>query len=144
MHSVDLLDFAARVVVAIVFLTLVAALSFGARRLASTRRARVLATPSDPELATGRPTILYFHGDRCSDCVVQERELDALLSAHPEIAIRADHAPSPLSARFGVLTVPTTVVLDGGGKAHAVNYGLARGDTLRRQLATLRPLEETA
>ena len=115
-----------------------------ARRLAARRRQRVLAAPPAPDLATGRPTILYFHGDRCSDCVVQERELDALLTARPEIAIRADHAPSALSARFGVLTVPATVVLDGGGRARAANYGLARRETLERQLGEIRALDASA
>ena len=118
--------------------------ALAARRLAARRRQRVIAAPPTPELATGRPAILYFHGDRCSDCVVQERELDELLTARPEIAIRADHAPSALSARFGVLTVPTTVVLDGGGRAHAVNYGLARRETLERQLGAIRALDASA
>jgi len=141
---VGLPEVALRFFVAIAFIALVTAIAFAARRVAAARRAGVLAGPGVPELATGRPAILYFHGDRCSDCVVQERELDALLTAHPEVAIRADHAPSELSARFGVLGVPTTVVLDGGGRAHAVNYGLARRETLQGQLAALQPLEETA
>lgn len=105
-----------------------------ARAIAARQRGAVLATPPDPQLATGRATLLYFHGDGCADCVVQERELDLLLTAHPEVAIRADHAPSQLSARFRVLTVPTTVVLDGAGRAHAVNYGLTARSRLEDQL----------
>jgi hypothetical protein len=137
-------DVVERALVALAFLGLVTLVALGVRRLARRERARVLAGPADAALATGVPTILYFHGDRCSDCVVQERELDALLTAHPEVAIRADHAPSRLSARYRVLTVPTTVVLDGGGKAHAVNYGLTRRDVLEAQLAALGRLEASA
>ncbi len=133
-----------RLALAVAFLALVAALAMAARAFARARRRRVLASAPEPSLATGRPTILYFHGDACSDCVVQERELDALLIARPEIAIRADHAPSALSERFGVLTVPTTVVLDGVGRARAVNYGIARRDTLERQLAELGSLAASA
>jgi hypothetical protein len=133
-----------RAAIAVAFLAALTLVAIAARRIADRRRARVLAAPAHPDLATGRLTILYFHGDHCSDCVVQERELDALLSARPEIAIRADHAPSELSARFGVLSVPATVILDGGGHAHAVNYGLARRDLLDTQLGALRALEATA
>jgi hypothetical protein len=137
-------DLALRVLAAAAFLVAVALVALAARRVAAARRRRALAAPAHPDLATGRLTILYFHGDGCSDCVVQERELDALLTARPEIAIRADHAPGALSARFGVLTVPSTVILDGGGRAHAVNYGLTRRDALERQLAELSALEATA
>ncbi len=128
----------------IVFLALVALLAAIARAYALRQRAAVIAADADPALATGAPTILYFHGDRCADCVIQERELDALLIAHPEVAIRADHAPSDLSARFRVLTVPTTVILDGGGRARAVNYGLTRRDVLEAQLRRLGRLAESA
>lgn len=112
------------------------------RALAGRHRAAVLDGPADPSLATGRATILYFHGDNCGDCVVQERELDRLLIDHPEVNIRADHAPSPLSSRFRVLTVPTTVVLDGAGGARAVNYGLATREKLEEQLREARDTVE--
>lgn len=134
----------ARALLVVAFLLLVALVVALARAAAALQRARVLRSGPEPWLATGRPTVLYFHGDRCGDCVVQEREIDALLIAHPDVAIRADHAPSGLSARFGVLTVPTTVVLDGAGRPRAVNYGLARRETLERQLALLGRLEESA
>jgi hypothetical protein len=137
-------DLALRAAAALGFVALVILAALAARRVARLRRDRILAAPAHPDLATGRMTILYFHGDRCSDCVVQERELDALLIARPEIAIRADHAPSELSSRFGVLTVPTTVILDGAGRARAVNYGIASRDALERELGQLAALEQTA
>ena len=49
-----------------------------------------------------------------------------------------------LSARFGVLMVPTTVILDGAGRARAVNYGIASRDALERELGQLEALEQTA
>lgn len=137
-------DVLLRAIGAIVFLALVALATVATRRVAASQRARVLAGPADAALATGRPTVLYFHGDHCGDCVVQERELDALLIAHPEVAIRADHAPSDLSARYRVLTVPTTVVLDGAGAARAIHYGLVRRDVLERDLAEFGALEASA
>jgi len=50
------------------------------------------------------------------------RKVDAL--AEPELA-----------DTWGVLTVPTTVVLDPSGKARAVNYGVAEASKLIEQLA---------
>lgn len=134
----------ARLLAALAFLVLVTLGAAGARLVARRVGETVLDAPADAALATGAPTILYFHGDRCASCVVQERELDALLIAHPEVAIRADHAPSGLSARFRVLTVPSTVVLDGAGRARAVNYGLAGRDALEAQLARIPRLEASA
>ena len=133
-----------RALAVIAFVALVAVVALAARAIARAQRRRVLAGPAEPSLATGTATILYFHGDHCSDCVVQERELDAVLIAHPEVAIRADHAPSALSERFRVLTVPTTVILDGAGRARAVNYGVARRSVLEAQLAELGRLEASA
>ncbi len=137
-------ELAGRGLAVVAFLAAVALVAFAARAVARAQGRRVLDTPPDPALATGAPTILYFHGDHCADCVVQERELDALLIAHPEVAIRADHAPSALSSRFRVLTVPTTVVLDGAGGARSVNYGLARRELLESQLAEVGRLEASA
>jgi hypothetical protein len=138
------LELALRLLAAVAFLAVVLAIAVVTRNRAAARRRRALAAPAHADLATGRPTILYFHGDHCADCVAQERELDALLSARPEVAIRADHAPGALSARFGVLMVPTTVILDGAGRARAVNYGLARRATLEKQLGLVDELAASA
>jgi len=50
--------------------------------------------------------------------------------------IDADH-DSEMVKRYGVLTVPTTVVLDSNGRVHQVNYGLAREHTLLAQIDAL-------
>jgi hypothetical protein len=128
----------ARAVVAGGLFILIVVLAFGVRRFVRWRSGRVLDAPPDASLATGAITVLYFHGDQCGDCLVQERELDRLLITYPEIAIRADHAPSALSARFGVLTVPTTVILDDEGRARAVNPGLVRLRRLEQQVQSAR------
>lgn len=122
---------------AVVLLALVSLAVIAARAVAARERQRVLSAPPEPTLAAGRVTILYFHGDNCGDCLLQERELDRLLLAHPEVAIRADHAPSALSRRFRVMAVPTTVVLDATGRARAVNYRLATCERLEEQIGTV-------
>jgi len=46
-----------------------------------------------------------------------------------------DASSSPeLVQRYQVLTVPTTVVLDAAGQAHAVNYGFANTKRLFEQV----------
>lgn len=124
----------ARAALAAAILVAVVALALAARALVRRRAQRVLAAPHDPSLATGAVTVLYFHGDHCGDCLVQEQELDRLLIDRPDLAIRADHAPSALSARFGVLAVPSTVILGPDGKVEAVNYGLVRRERLAEQV----------
>jgi thioredoxin-like negative regulator of GroEL len=52
--------------------------------------------------------------------VVSVVEIDA--SSEPELA-----------QRYQVLTVPTTIVLDATGQAHAVNYGFANTKRLLEQ-----------
>jgi thioredoxin-related protein len=42
-----------------------------------------------------------------------------------------------LAQRYQVLTVPTTVVLDATGQAHAVNYGFANTKRLLEQVDTV-------
>jgi thioredoxin-like negative regulator of GroEL len=52
------------------------------------------------------------------------------------VAVVEVDAPSEpeLAQRYAVLTVPTTVVLDGTGRAHAVNYGYAGTQRLLEQV----------
>jgi hypothetical protein len=57
--------------------------------------------------------------------------------------VDASSAPE-LVHRYHVLTVPTTVVLDAMGHAHAVNYGFANTQHLLKQVdATLTQMSQT-
>ena len=131
------LDLLLRVVV----VALVVGLIIAARPLLATRqetrRRRALSTGALPEWRTGRPLVLLFTGSVCSDCVRQKDVLARLDQAGDGVTIRevlASSAPQ-LTSRFGIRSVPATVVLDGDGRPTAVNYGLVDTATLLSQLA---------
>ncbi len=49
--------------------------------------------------------------------------------------VEIDAPDSPeLTQRYHVLTLPTTVILDGTGQVHAVNYGFANTQRLLEQV----------
>lgn len=97
--------------------------------------------PVDPLLQTvppGTPAIVYFTTPGCIPCQTQQKpalaRLQQTLGGGVHI-IQVDAAADPeAAARWGVMTAPTTFVLDGQGKPGAVNYGVATTETLLRQL----------
>jgi thioredoxin-like negative regulator of GroEL len=126
----------------VAIVALVAGLIVAARPLLAGWRAarsrKALETTPLPEWRTGRPLVLLFTGTLCSDCLRQKDVLESMDSATNRITVReifAAKAPQ-LAERFGVHSVPATVVLDGDGRPRAVNYGLVDAATLSRQLAT--------
>jgi thioredoxin-like negative regulator of GroEL len=86
----------------------------------------------------GEPAILFFSGATCTVCHTAQRP--ALERLAPELDGRVtvrevDVAEEPaLARRFKVMSLPTTVVLDGEGRARAVNAGFASAQVLRGQL----------
>lgn len=125
---------AAAVVVALVVAVVRAAI--GQRDRA--RQGRPLAADLAIEDA-GVPTVLYFFGVACPTCRVQRREIDRLRSTRPALNVVAiDAAAEPaLSAWAGVLTVPSTAVLDPARRLRAINHGFARAEQLAAQIEAL-------
>ena len=84
------------------------------------------------------PSILYFTGATCTICHTAQRPALRALAAglDGDIGIREiDIAAEPeLARRYRVMSLPTTIVLDGQGQVTSINVGFASGDTLRRQL----------
>ena len=84
------------------------------------------------------PGLLYFTTDTCVQC--RTRQWPAIQQALASLGLpidlkRIDAVENPeLADRWGVLTVPTTVVLDRSGRALAVNYGVAETHKLVDQL----------
>ncbi len=107
------------------------------RAWAGYRRRRALRTAPVPELSQGTPTILLFTGTLCSDCHTQKEIITTLLKEMAdgwrvqEIQAARDVR---VARRFGVESVPATVVIDAGGRPRAVNYGLVEAHALGRQL----------
>lgn len=105
-------------------------------RWQESRRARVLSAEALPGMSNGEASVLLFTGTLCSDCIVQKEILKEVeTSAGPfhlrEVMAAKDVA---LAGRFGVQSVPATVVLNRKGQAVGVNYGLVAGDIIASQL----------
>ncbi len=86
----------------------------------------------------GTPAILYFTTPECVACkavqrpalkILQERLGDQL----QVVEINAQEQPD-LASRWGVLSVPTTFIIDSQGQRRHVNHGATRADKLFQQL----------
>ncbi len=86
----------------------------------------------------GLPVVLYFSSPECAPCRLQQKPaLDQLL-AEPGLAVQVvevNTLEQPDTARrWGVLSVPATIVFDRAGQPHEVNYGVAGVSKLRAQV----------
>jgi thiol-disulfide isomerase/thioredoxin len=88
-----------------------------------------------------KPVIVYFTTPDCVPCkTVQRPALDKVMTLLGEklqvIEIDASERPD-LAKSWGVMSVPTTFLLDARGEARYVNNGIARAEKLMEQLQTL-------
>ena len=88
-----------------------------------------------------KPVIVYFTTPDCVPCkTVQRPALDQVRSLLGEklqvIEIDASERPD-LAQRWGVMSVPTTFLLDARGEARYVNNGVARVEKLMEQVQSL-------
>ena len=117
------------------------------RGYVTARRARALAAagplpldliPTSEPQGNVQVRILAFSSEDCRQChMMQAPALRRVCEARPDIVSVAeiDALSHPdLTARYGVLTLPTTVVLDVTGRACAVNYGFANTQKLLEQV----------
>jgi thioredoxin-like negative regulator of GroEL len=109
-----------------------------ALRWFSAKRQTAIANATQlPASETHEPRVLLFTGPRCSTCERQKAIIDAVSSRWPGglCVDRVDAAENPVEARaFGVMTVPTTVVISADGHIAHVSGGLIRADELERRL----------
>lgn len=88
-----------------------------------------------------KPVIVYFTTPDCAPCkTVQRPALDALVALFGEKLqiVEIDAAERPdLAKTWGVMSVPTTFLLDSHGEARYVNNGVTRVEKLMEQLQTL-------
>lgn len=86
------------------------------------------------------PTILYFASDSCAACPSQARYLEQLLTEWPDglVIQKIDTEVEPETAvKYGVFTLPTTILIDQQGDVREINYGLTQTHKLNEQVANL-------
>ncbi|MFN8412527.1 MAG: thioredoxin family protein [Anaerolineales bacterium] len=88
-----------------------------------------------------KPTIVYFTTPDCAPCkTVQRPALEKLMNQLGEklhvVEIDATEHPD-LAKTWGVMSVPTTFLLNSRGEARYVNNGVARVEKLMEQIQTL-------
>ncbi len=88
-----------------------------------------------------KPVLVYFTTPDCAPCkTVQRPAIDRVSNLLGEklevVEINAYEQPD-LAKTWGVLSVPTTFVIDERGEARYVNNGVARAEKLLEQIQTL-------
>jgi thiol-disulfide isomerase/thioredoxin len=87
---------------------------------------------------SGQPAIVYFTTPTCAPCkTVQRPAIEALKKNLGERlqVIEVDASAQPeLAQDWGVLSVPTTFVIDSEGTPRHVNHGVATAEKLTHQL----------
>ena len=88
-----------------------------------------------------KPVLVYFTTPDCAPCKTIQRpvinQVAKLLGENLEvIEINAYERPD-LAKTWGVMSVPTTFVLNARGEARYVNNGIARAEKLLEQIKTL-------
>ena len=92
-----------------------------------------------------KPVIVYFTTPDCAPCKTVQRpalnRVTQLLGDSLEVVeIDATQRPD-LAKQWGVMSVPTTFLLDARGEARYVNNGVTRAEKLMEQLQTLSDFE---
>jgi thiol-disulfide isomerase/thioredoxin len=134
-----------RVAVFIAFLALIGLAALAVRVWVSERDRQRRAAPPDQlwdaldARPDGRPTVVAFSTPSCAACkTAQLPALSALVQLLGPAGVRViqvDAATRPAVAeRFGILTVPTTVVLTRNGYVATTNNGFAPVERLARQV----------
>ncbi|SRR5581483_5525749 len=93
---------------------------------------------SMPEIDLSRVRILAFKSADCRQChQLQDPALQRVVEARWDTVTVVDIDATTeyeLVQAYHVLTVPSTVVLDATGQAHAINYGFANTQCLLEQV----------
>jgi thioredoxin 1 len=92
------------------------------------------------EIAAGGPALLYFTTATCAQCRFQQTPILQQLQAEVNalLVITFDAAErQELTRHFGILTVPSTVLLDSRRLPVAINHGVAPLQKLRTQVEGL-------
>jgi thiol-disulfide isomerase/thioredoxin len=86
----------------------------------------------------GTPAILYFTTSTCAPCKTIQRpaiqQVKQSLGENVQIIEIDASERKDLADEWGVLSVPTTFILDENGQPRQINHGVARAEKLLAQL----------
>lgn len=89
----------------------------------------------------GLPTILYFTTPSCVPCrTIQAPAIEQLTTLYQNAlqVVKVDAEARPeIADHWGVMSVPTTFIIDPAGKARFVNNGVTRTEKLQQQLLSV-------
>jgi thioredoxin 1 len=120
-----------RFLILVVVVLLAAAALLAWRAYQRRRLATIVELAAPAEVAQlvdrTRPAVLYFTTPDCAQCRLQQAPILSQLAAKVDVAIhKLDAVEQEALARFyGIMTVPTTVILDPQLRPLAVNHGVA-------------------
>jgi thioredoxin 1 len=88
-----------------------------------------------------KPVLVYFTTPDCVPCKTVQRpaieRVSHMLGEKLEVVEINAYDQPELAQTWGVMSVPTTFVLDARGEARYVNNGVARAEKLLEQIQTL-------
>ncbi len=125
-------------VLALVFLGITVG-GYVVRLVARRKRAAAIASLQLEPDAGGQPRILSFYGPSCDACDRQKTVLSELERARPgrySLELRDATVDYDYARQFGLMVVPTTVVIAGTGAIAAINSGFTSQAKLETQLDT--------
>ncbi len=123
-------------VLALVFLGITVG-GYLVRTAARRKRASAIASVRLEPDAGGQPRILSFYGPSCDACDRQKSVLSELERARLgqfSIELRDATVDYDYARQFGLMVVPTTVVISGSGAIAAINSGFTPRAKLEAQL----------
>ncbi len=126
---------------------MLAAIGFGAyvwvtrRQIANINTLDITNDPILRQLAPGKVAVVYFTTPGCIPCRTQQQpalvEIQRQLGEVVQV-VKIDATEQPNAAdQWGVMSAPTTFVIDRQGKTRTVNHGVADARTLYKQLSNL-------
>ena len=111
---------------------------FAVKQLARRKRAAMIESLQLEPDAAGRPRIVSFFGPSCDACD-QQKEVLADLQRTRAGSFVLDQRDATVdyeyARQFGLMVVPTTVVVAANGSITAINTGFTARATLEAQLA---------
>jgi thioredoxin 1 len=107
---------------------------------------RMAARGSKIDRALGRPELLVFTSPTCGPCKLQQMPIvDRLMvDWHAKIDLTViDVTEQPeVASRYGVWSLPTTIVLDADRQVAAINQGVASDRKLREEFERVSVIQQ--